>query len=86
MDSISLTISSTANVSSSPAAITFTFESLVTPSDKTPIRLFTFAFFPLYYMLISDLKDDDFFTTNVAGLACIHLVSVTFYFNIISIK
>ena len=69
IDSINLTISSTAKVSSSPDAITVTFASLVTPRDKTPIKLFMLAFFPLNSMLTSDLNDEAFFTSSVAGLA-----------------
>ena len=51
MFSINLAISSQAKVSSSPVALTVIAAPLVTPKDKTPIKLLTLAFFPLISML-----------------------------------
>ena len=59
---IKLAISSAAKASSSPLAVTVMLAPLVTPKDKTPIKLLTLAFFPLNSMLTSDLKDEAFLT------------------------
>ena len=41
---------------------------LVTPKDKTPIKLLTLAFFPLNSMLTSDLKDEALAAEEIAKL------------------
>ena len=48
---------------------------LVTPKDKTPIKLLTLAFFPLNSMLTSDLKEAPvmelfYCIENTTGLTC----------------
>ena len=48
---------------------------LVTPKDKTPIKLLTLAFFPLNSMLTSDLKEAPvmelfYCIENTRGLTC----------------
>ena len=81
MLSINLAISSQAKASSSPLALTVIAAPLVTPKDKTPIKLLTLAFFPLNSILTSDLKAEAFFTNKVAGLACkpVPLLTTTLY-------